>query len=414
MSADDLEAWIVAGILQQPAAAIRYPIDPRWFTLPSHRALVIAAQSLAIHEGGGDLPAVIQAAQRELPELRASDVYDLCEHEPVNLGGLVQRLRVRWEQRELARVVRAWLDSGWSEQAAAGQLVGTLWDDLGGLLGAAGDDYVRVYDVTLRQRAAAALAGEIDPETVRTGLQDLDDVTGGFPRGAASVIGGRPGRGKSALLQQIAEAAGHRGEIVLLASPEMSAWEVADRGIAREAQIDLMDLRQRTLTSGERERLEAVRGAPGVTLYDHPRQTSGNIGQVARQVAMVHGKLDLICVDYVQFLADKPRRGESRYEVVGRALRNLKAVARSLGAAVVAGAQLKRTEHPRPQLSDLRESGDLEQDAHQVLLLCEPEAQAFGLPEVPILVAKNRQGQAGGTVTLLWDAPRTRFLCRGE
>jgi len=274
----------------------------------------------------------------------------------------------------------------------------------------------------LAVRAEALTTGPLeDVERVRTGFAALDGI-GGLPRGELTILGARPGMGKSALAQQIALHVARAGQRVLLATPEMSCAQIADRLLAQGADVDLLRLRRGQLSPAEIARVLAVpRAAPPVIVYDQGDMTTADIAGAARGLAL-RGALDLVVVDHLQYLADPPIKGEGDAVRIGRMTRALKSLARSLDAAMLVCSQLNRDcenrQDKRPVLADFRGSGTIEQDGDLVLALFrsgyydedndddqrrrrEPEPAELG-------VVKHRNG-AQGVRRLVWDGPRMAF-----
>jgi replicative DNA helicase len=251
-----------------------------------------------------------------------------------------------------------------------------------------------------------------------TGIRDLDRMLAGLQDGRLYVAAARPAMGKSLLCLQIARhVALHEHERVLFASLEMSDAETAQRHLAVESGVD-----------PERLHLGQVRGEDWPALLDAAARTAGapfhllddgdlslfSLRAQARQVAVRHGDLRLIVVDYLQLMrAEKP--SGSRVEDVSEFSRGLKRLAREMRCPVIAVAQLSRAVEQRPDkrplLSDLRESGQIEADADCVLMLYrddyyDPDSERPG--EMDIIVRKNRQGKLGQTSLRMDD--RLRFL----
>ncbi len=247
-------------------------------------------------------------------------------------------------------------------------------------------------------------AGEIAPG-VPTGLKDLDDVIGGGLRpGQFVVIAGRPGHGKSTLAVDMARTATFKhGKTSLIFSLEMSKTELWHRIVSAEARVRLDDIR----TSGRltpfdfkriRDALDRTAAAPGTLIINTTATpTVAQLRATARRVKARRG-LDLVIVDYLQLLTSS-RRAESRQVEVSEFSRQLKLMAKDLDVPVVAACQLNRGPEQRadkrPMLSDLRESGAIEQDADIVILLHRPDAyehdgQRPG--EADLIVAKHRNG----------------------
>jgi replicative DNA helicase len=253
---------------------------------------------------------------------------------------------------------------------------------------------------------------------LRTGLHDLDDVLCGLEPGYYVVGGGRPGVGKSAFVTGIALHNARLGVPTLLISAEMSADELALRMLAADAHVSTQRLRMGSLSSDERAALDAAEqryASWPLWIDDKPAPSIDHVRSVVRKYSRTGG-LGLLLVDYLQFLTlGSP--AERRELEVSQVSRSLKALARSEKCVVIAMAQLNRKledrADKRPHLADLRESGQIEQDADVVLFLhreamFDPDADP-GLAEV--VVAKNRHGPRG-TAKVTWLASSTRFVSR--
>lgn len=289
---------------------------------------------------------------------------------------------------------------------------------------AAGDppvlpDLVRdaLADLDARQAGGGA-AG------LSTGLPDLDSILGGMRPGQLLVVGARPGAGKTALaLAVLAHAVRHQGVPAYLASLEMPCGEITHRLLAMATGVNLHRITRARLSGDDAERLTGATH-PGVygrsMLYvdDAPSLTTGRLHAQARRLIRRRG-VGLVAVDYLQLLqAADPK--ENRVQQVGRMARDLKLVARDCGVPVLLLSQLNRQSEDRgdgtPRLSDLRESGEIEQHADGVVLLHVPRGQPedSDVWQVTAVVAKNRNGPVGD-VQLAYRRPLVRFesLARG-
>ncbi|MBK5229906.1 MAG: replicative DNA helicase, partial [Thermoleophilia bacterium] len=213
-----------------------------------------------------------------------------------------------------------------------------------------------------------------------SGFRDLDELTGGFQKGNLIIIAARPSMGKSALVTNIAENASLGGHPVALFSLEMSQTELAQRFVASQAKIDGDALRKGKV---KKDRWPAVLRA-AQELSEAPLwiddSSDINILELRAKARRLHGKamaqngvgLGLVIVDYLQLLRANDSR-EGRVEQVSQMSRGLKVLARELDIPVIAVSQLSRAVEsrnpPRPQLSDLRESGQIEQDADLVAFI---------------------------------------------
>ena len=267
------------------------------------------------------------------------------------------------------------------------------------------DEACRGREVSRARLLADVLPEVIDVAQSGTGAclstpwPDLDRLIGGIAPGRLIVVGARPGIGKSVLAANLALHVAHRhGHGVLFASLEMSEREVGQRILAAHARVDLTRLAEGTTEDAEWDRIGPrvpELDALPLVIDDAPGQTVTHIRAAARNAQRRRDDLALIVVDYLQ-LVTPDRTGGSRAEDVGTISRGLKMLARESGACVVAAAQVNRestrNSDGRPRLSDLRESGSIEADADQVILLHQPDDD---LPEIEALVAKNRHGSRG-------------------
>lgn len=251
---------------------------------------------------------------------------------------------------------------------------------------------------------------------LKTGLRDLDDMTGGLHSGDLVILAARPSVGKSALAASIAYLVAGDGKRVAIFSLEMDKDQYAQRLIAIDSGIDLHQLRNLHLRDTEQVAYMDTLGR----LHDLPIAISDTGGASVRDLrarllrsAAKHGMPDLVIVDYLQLM--RGGRAESRQQEVSEISRGLKALARELDVPLLALSQLSRAVEGRqshvPMLSDLRESGALEQDADIVLFIYREElydkaTDNKGIAELHI--AKHRNGPIG-VVPLRFDAATTRF-----
>jgi len=258
------------------------------------------------------------------------------------------------------------------------------------------------------------LSGSAPEAILSTGIPSLDATLGGGLRpGRLLVIGARPGVGKSALLSQIALRALADGRRVLYVSLEMGEREVVLRMMAHLSGVPCDHLERRALTQ---EETLAVAGAYGRAMPDNLFLVTGASTPAAIRAEAMRlqsgGGLDLICVDYLQLMGPDTAIA-NRAEAVGAISRALKRLAMELRCPIAAASQVNRSstygEERPPRLSELRESGSIEQDADAVLLLhCPQGSRTQPVKAVELAVAKNRQG-ALAAHSVLFDAPHMRF-----
>jgi replicative DNA helicase len=243
-----------------------------------------------------------------------------------------------------------------------------------------------------------------------SGFRDLDEKTGGFQPGNLIVIAARPSMGKSALVANIAENAVLAGHPVALFSLEMSESELAQRFVASQAKIKGEDLRRGKVPETRWPTiLEACQRLADAPMYIDDSSDTGVLEVRAKSRRLHHqldGGLGLIIIDYLQLMRHEGRV-ESRVEQVGQISRGLKGLARELNVPVIALSQLSRAVEQRggekkPILSDLRESGQIEQDSDLVMFIYRDEYYLKEESERPgeadIIIAKHRNGPVGDVV----------------
>jgi len=252
---------------------------------------------------------------------------------------------------------------------------------------------------------------------VPTGFEDLDAVTNGLHPGQMVIVAARPGIGKSTLgLDFTRSCSVKHGMTSVIFSLEMSRTEIVMRMLSAEARIRLADMRGGRMTDDDwtrlARRMSEVSEAP-LFVDDSPNMTMMEIRAKARRLKQRHD-LKLIVVDYMQLMTSG-KRVESRQQEVSEFSRQLKLLAKELEVPVVAISQLNRGPEQRtdkrPMLSDLRESGSLEQDADMVILIHRPDAWERDDPragEADLILAKHRAGPTA-TVTVAHQLHYSRF-----
>ena len=243
-----------------------------------------------------------------------------------------------------------------------------------------------------------------------SGFKDLDELTGGFQPGNLVVIAARPSMGKSALVTNMAENAVLEGHAVALFSLEMSESELAQRFVASQARIHGEELRKGRVPETRWQKiLAACQRLSDAPLWVDDSSDTGVLEVRAKARRLHHqvpGGLGLIIIDYLQLMRHEGRV-ENRVEQVSQVSRGLKGLARELDVPVIALSQLSRAVEQRggakkPILSDLRESGAIEQDADLVMFIYREEYYLKEESERPgeadIIIAKHRNGPVGDVV----------------
>ncbi len=277
-------------------------------------------------------------------------------------------------------------------------------------------------DMQARARDGVTITG------TETGWVDFTKKIGGWARGKLHVVGGRPGMGKSAFVLGACLNVAKQGLGVVFVSAEMTKEELALRALATESSMPMSQLEsgdmnrlQWDAVAGAAKRLSAyplsIRHCPGVTVG----AVRGTVRSEFRRMGAMPG---LVAVDYIQILDGERERGETRDTEIGRITKRFTWMAAEFGVPVIAVSQLNRgvearsNKSKRPNMSDLRESGAIEQDAFTITLLYRDEYynKATELPGVlEAIVAKHRNGPTG-TVRLRFTGPSTRIdnLAAGE
>lgn len=259
-----------------------------------------------------------------------------------------------------------------------------------------------------------------DVTGVPTGFTDLDSMTSGFQPGDLVIVAGRPSMGKTAFSLNVAEnVALDTGLPVAVFSMEMAATQLAMRMIGSVGRLDQHKMRTGRLEDEDWARLTTALGklndAP-IFIDEGAALTSFDVRARARRLHRQCGKLGLIVVDYLQLMsAPASRQSENRATEISEISRSLKALAKELDVPVVALSQLNRSVEQRPDkrpvMSDLRESGAIEQDADLILFIYRDEVYNAESPEkgtAEIIIAKQRNGPIG-RLKLTFLGEHTRF-----
>ena len=273
----------------------------------------------------------------------------------------------------------------------------------------------QIYDEYLQGRAGAVDSLTDTAGPVMSGYTDLDELLGGIQRSDMLILGARPSLGKSTLALNICLNAARNGSSAGIFSLEMSREQLAMRILSSEAEVDSHRLRLDLTTFAEQQRIiDSIGQLSDLPVYidDTPYQSMVEMRSKARRLSLEQG-LDLLVVDYLQLVQGQGRGyAGNRVQEISEISRSLKAMARDLNIALVACSQLSRLVENRPShrplLSDLRDSGSIEQDADVVMFIHredlytteeEWEQQRPGQPYprniADIIVAKHRNGPTG-------------------
>jgi len=429
---NEAEMAVLGGMLLSKDAiadVIASPMKGRDFYRPAHEMVYAAIIDLYAKGEPAD-PITVGAELTRRGEISKVGGVAYLHHLPQQAptaANAEYHAEIVHEQAVLRRLVSAGTRITQLAQAAEGDL-----DEIRGSVEAVVLDALTVEDTSTQyapvardiapfwDQLDAAMNGTGKMTGVPTGFTDLDSLTNGFQPGQLIVIAARPAMGKSTLALDIARSASVKhGLTSAFFSLEMGRSEIVQRLYCAESRVALHHIRSGTVTEDDMNRLArrtaAIEAAP-LIVDDSPNLTFMEIRSRARRIAQQQG-LGLVIVDYLQLMkSGSSRRPESRQQEVADMSRNLKLLAKELGVPVVALSQLNRGPEQRadkkPMVSDLRESGAIEQDADVVILLHREDAYEEGSPragEADLIVAKHRNGPTA-TITTAFQGHYSRFV----
>lgn len=432
----EAERGFVGGCLQfsdlhDDADAIGF--RPEWLYTESLRVVYEAAHALA---GSGAPVDAFTVAERLRASGRLEDVGGLAElsrlidEDCPTLGAGRYWLPVLRERYQARRLVAASLEIAAAARAASTpeEVAAALELAEGHVLGIAdGGQHRECNGEGLARMASAALEARLKGQRrgLPTGLRNVDRFLtgGGLHPGQVFVLAGRPSTGKSALAFTVALNVAKAGTPVGFVSLEMSAEELAERALAGLSRVQVGSLNPGA-RPGDRDRAALVAATStlrSLPLFadDTPGRTLPSIRSLARRWKRTRG-IGLLVLDYLQLVESTGKGGKDRREQMDAVSRGLKVTAKELGLPVIALAQLNREfdkeQGRKPRLSDLRESGAIEQDADVVGMLYAPPAED-GVPEpaehepreVRLFLAKQRNGPRGVDARLLFRPTLTLY-----
>ena len=389
---------------------------------------VLFSAILEMHTKGEAVdPVTLQTRLREKnlpPEIYGSSaIFELIEQVPTS-ANIKTYAGIVAEKSLLRRMIRA-------NEEIAGACY-TQKDDVEEILNQAekkifeisqkrdADGFVPIRQIVLNEIDKIEYASHIKGNVtgLSTGFTDLDNRTAGFQPSDLILIAARPSMGKTALVLNIAQHMTLReNRCTAIFSLEMSKEQLTNRLFSMESHVDAQKIRTGDLTEQEWADLIESAGNIGeskLIIDDTPAISVPQMRSKCRKYKMEFG-LEMVIVDYLQLMSGSGRSGESRQQEISDISRSLKALARELNVPVVALSQLSRAvesrPNHRPMLSDLRESGAIEQDADVVMFIYRddyynPDSEKKGVAE--IIIAKQRNGPIG-TVELSWQPALTKF-----
>lgn len=282
-------------------------------------------------------------------------------------------------------------------------------------------DFVPIRQVALNVLEKIEVASKTQGTVtgIPTGFIDLDYKTSGMQPSDFILIAARPSMGKTAFVLNLVDyVAIRKGLPCMIFSLEMSKEQLVNRMLAMESNVDSQKLRTGNLTDADWDAIVEGIGVIGnskLLIDDTPGISITELRSKCRKMKLEYG-LNMIIIDYLQLMSGSGKSGENRQQEISEISRSLKALAREMNAPVIALSQLSRacetrTDH-HPMLSDLRESGAIEQDADVVMFLYRDDYynKDTDTPNIAeVIIAKQRNGPIG-TVNLLWQPEYTKFV----
>ena len=426
----DAERSVLGALLQDGnalSAAVEALKDDDFY-VPAHKEIFDAARQLSASNMAVDLVTMDAELSRRgtLPGIGGIEyLIDLTQFVPTT-ANVKYYIRIVSEKATLRRLIQAAGDishAAYAQEQELPEVLGLseklIFDIVMQRTGS--DELQHIRDVMTRtyeqMETLARLKGGISG--VPSGFYSLDNLTTGFHGGELILVGARPSMGKTSFAINIATNAARKGYKVAIFSLEMPREQIAMRMLCCDARVDMQKVRKGLLRDEDWVKLArtlAPLTASEVYIDDTSGLTPGQLRSRCRRLMMDKG-LDLIVLDYLQLMSSD-KHAESRQVEVSEISRSLKAIAQELKVPLIALAQLSRANEKRggsgikPMLSDLRDSGSIEQDADVVMFL---HRAAYYNREDPqpdntaeVIVAKQRNGPLD-TIKLAWLAEYTLF-----
>lgn len=416
----EAEQGILGSVLLDPNLAPELKIE--WFYDLRHRTISEAIQSMVESGAPVDTISLVQSLrQADKLELVGGVAYvsALPDMTPSAANftywrGILQECALL---RSILRTASDYTSRAHEPGADARTLLNEFERDALAIRTGGGSDHeptLREQLIEVHAEFEACFANQGKLRGLPSGFPDLDAMTSGFRDGQLIIIAARPSAGKTSLAMNMVErCAIDEGISTGVFSLEMSAKELLFRLACCRARVSSREATSGKLDQRDIDKLSyamgQIRKAP-LCIVDHGGLTIGRLASIARRIVQRHS-IRLLIVDYLQLLRGSERRMENRVAEVTAISNGLKALARELNLPVICCAQLNRSsekEGRKPFLSDLRDSGSIEQDADIVLLLHRSESDGGDIQPVEVIVAKHRNGPTG-FINLQFRKTITRF-----
>ena len=404
-NADD-EVYLIGAILQHNEVLDRHKITRDLFYEESHRVIFDAIQGIKARGSTADIISVAQACPVYSVQIASCTNYLVAD-----MKGLVQRLRGCVQARGVARAVREIAELQ-SDLKPAQEVVEEATRQILALAECRDVSYRPLLEVATAaiKEIEVRKACKEEYSGVPSGIEALDVMTDGFQNGDYILLGARPSIGKTALALTLAMNAALKKRRVGFMSLEMKDTALLKRMLAAQSNVPMQAIR--TGMIGPRAMADLISGAGTISAMqiffaDVPNMAINDLIAESR-ILRTREKIDMLIIDYIGLIT--AGQGDApRWEVFSSVSQRLKSLARELNIPLVVLSQLGRqSEGKRPGLSDLRESGSLEQDADLILFLHREEKSNEQSQPVKLIVAKARNGETGD-IDLEFDRSRMRF-----
>ncbi len=428
----DLEEIVLGGMMMEPQALSQALelIHTEVFYNPSHRIIFNSIEQLFKNNKPVDLSTVTEQLKKngELESVGgAFYIANLTRRvaSAANIEYYCQVLLQKYIQRELINTATDIITKAYDPTTDVLELLDDAEKNLFAITeGSLRKNYEKMS--TLIKRAIEEIKNSSHSETgltgVPSGFVELDRLTNGWQKTDLVIIAARPSMGKTAFVLSLARNAAITGYPVAIFSLEMGSLQLVNRMIAAESEIPSEIIRSGRLSDAQlaqiMEKTAQLAEAP-IFIDDTPAISIYELRAKARRLKAQHN-IQMIIIDYLQLMTTRDDKSGNREQEISQISRSLKAIAKELEIPVLALSQLNRSvekrEQKEPQLSDLRESGAIEQDADMVLFIHRPEYYKIYEDEhgnstegiASIIVAKHRNGPVG-TVNLRFNKEITRF-----
>lgn len=425
----DAEQAVLGAIFLEPASmtVTSEVLIPEDFYRSSHQKIYTVMLKLNDHGKAVDLITVSEelSASKNLEEIGGVSYLSELAGSVPTAANVEYYVRIVEEKSLLRRLIRTATNiaqEGYSREDEVEDLLGEAEKNImevaqrknAGAFQNIKDVLVRTYDniEVLTNRKG-------DVTGIPTGFTELDRMTAGFQRNDLIIVAARPSVGKTAFALNIAQnVATKTEENVAIFSLEMGAEQLVMRMLCAEGNINAQNLRTGSLTDEDWRKLTMAMGSlsnAGIYIDDTPGVRIGEIRSKCRRLKQEQG-LGMILIDYLQLIQGNGRSGENRQQEVSEISRSLKALARELQVPVIALSQLSRgveqRQDKRPMMSDIRESGSIEQDADIVAFLYRDDyydKESENKDIIEIIIAKQRNGPVG-TVSLAFVKEYNKFV----